>query len=113
MYADRVTGSMERALAEMTRRRTIQVAHNLAHGITPVSIRKSVEQVRFVTRVADARPAPRPDAAPVPVRDRKARIAIIEQQMREAAAELDFELAARLRDELFELKAAGDPVRHA
>ncbi|MEX0691995.1 MAG: excinuclease ABC subunit UvrB [Gemmatimonadales bacterium] len=113
MYADRVTGSMERALAEMTRRRTIQIAHNLAHGITPVSIRKSVEQVRFVTRVADARAAPRPDEAPVPVRDRKARIAIIEQQMREAAAELDFELAARLRDELFELKAAGDPVRHA
>src|SRR2546428_845585 len=55
LYADRVTGSMERALAEMDRRRAAQVAHNADHGITPVSIRKSADQDRFVTRVADAR----------------------------------------------------------
>jgi excinuclease ABC subunit B len=113
LYADRMTGSMERALAEMTRRRTTQEAHNLAHGVRPTSIRKSVDQVRFVTRVADAR-TERPPAAPAlsaTTLDREQQIAVLERQMREAAAELDFELAARLRDELFELKAAGDPVR--
>jgi hypothetical protein len=63
LYADRVTGSMERALSEMNRRRSLQEEHNREHGITPASIRKSVDQVRLVTRVADAR-APRPEAAP-------------------------------------------------
>jgi len=65
--------------------------------------------VRFVTRVADAR-AERP-AAEVPKDtplDRGQLIAVLEQQMREAAAELDFEVAARLRDQIFELRAAGD-----
>src|SRR5512134_2987807 len=55
LYADEMTGSMERALAEMTRRREIQVAHNQEHGITPRSIIKSLEEVRLTTRVADAR----------------------------------------------------------
>jgi excinuclease ABC subunit B len=117
LYADRMTGSMERALAEMTRRRTTQEAHNRAHGVRPVSIRKSVDEVRFVTRVADARterpPAARTPLVPPPPLDREQRIAVLERQMREAAAELDFELAARLRDEVFELKAAGDPNRPA
>ncbi|MBE0594459.1 MAG: excinuclease ABC subunit UvrB [Gemmatimonadales bacterium] len=115
LYADRMTGSMERALAEMNRRRSLQEAHNRAHGIVPVSIRKSVEQVRFVTRVADAREA-RPEAvqaeATAPL-DRDALIEVLEQQMREAAAELDYELAAQLRDQLFELRAEGDPRRRA
>jgi excinuclease ABC subunit B len=115
LYADRITGSMERALKEMDRRRAAQLAYNAAHGITPVSIRKSVDQVRLVTRVADARaartPAPRREA-PAHL-DRDELIAVLEQQMREAAAELDFELAAELRDQIFELKAQADPVRHA
>ncbi len=115
LYADRHTGSMERALAEMARRRDIQARHNREHGIRPTSIRKSVDQVRFVTRVADAR-AERPAAedrepAAAPPLDRDQLIAMLERQMREAAAELDFELAATLRDQLFELRAAGDPVR--
>ena len=117
LYADRMTGSMERALAEMTRRRTTQEAHNRAHGVRPVSIRKSVDEVRFVTRVADARterpPAARTPLVPPPPLDREQQIAVLERQMREAAAELDFELAARLRDQVFELKAAGDPSRPA
>jgi excinuclease ABC subunit B len=116
LYADRTTGSMERALAEMERRRAAQHAFNTAHGIRPVSIRKSVEQVRFVTRVADAR-AERPAAgeplAATAGLDRDQLIAVLEQQMREAAAELDFELAATLRDQVFELRAAGDPSRPA
>ncbi len=115
LYADRVTGSMRRALDEMDRRRALQEAHNRSHGITPVSIRKSVDQVRLVTRVADARAArAERDAAPAAQHlDREALIEVLERQMREAAAELDFELAAQLRDQLFELKAEGDPTRRA
>src|SRR5204863_279058 len=62
LYADRVTGSMQRALDEMSRRREVQVAYNERHGITPRSIVKSVDQVRFATRVADAKTA-KPAAA--------------------------------------------------
>ena len=113
LYADRMTGSMERALAEMDRRRSLQAAHNAEHHITPQSIRKSVDQVRFVTRVADARTVrPADDEQPVAPLDRATLLETLESQMREAAAELDFELAARLRDQLFELRAEGDPVRH-
>src|SRR5213596_176675 len=54
-YADRITGSMQRCLEEMTRRRHTQLEYNAQHGITPRSIVKSVDQVRFITRVADAR----------------------------------------------------------
>jgi excinuclease ABC subunit B len=117
LYADRITGSMERALAEMDRRREAQLAYNAKHGVTPTSIRKSVDQVRFVTRVADARieraPVQQQRLKPAEPVDRETMIAALEQQMREAAAELDFELAARLRDELFELKAGADPVRRS
>jgi len=113
LYADRMTGSMERALAEMSRRRTIQEEHNAEYGVVPRSISKSVDQVRLVTRVADARMAP-PVEAKLPKEeklDRDSLITVLERQMREAAADLDFELAAQLRDRIFELKAAGDPIR--
>jgi excinuclease ABC subunit B len=114
LYADRMTGSMERALAEMDRRRDIQRQYNIDHGITPVSIIKSLEQVHLSTRVADARTerVPAARAALVsgdlhdPARREKA-VAALEQQMREAAANLEFELAAMLRDQLIDLKAAG------
>ncbi len=113
LYADRVTGSMERAIKEMDRRRATQLAYNAAHGVTPVSIRKSTDQVRLVTRVADARaerPAPAREALPKHL-DRESLVQALEQQMREAAAELDFEVAAQLRDQLFELKAEADAAR--
>ena len=115
LYADRVTGSMERAITEMNRRRGLQEAHNEEHGITPASIHKSVDQVRLVTRVADAR-APRPEPAPAKGSESLSHaqmVEVLEQQMREAAAELDFELAAQLRDQLFQLRADADPERHA
>jgi excinuclease ABC subunit B len=90
--------------------------HNQEHGIIPKSIRKSVEEVRFVTRVADARAddagAKEEEKVETPL-DRESLIEVLEQQMREAAAELDFEVAARLRDQIFELRAAGDAVRRA
>jgi len=116
LYADRMTGSMERALAEMARRRETQERHNRAHGIRPASIHKSVDEVRFVTRVADARtehPVPATGRLGAEPLDREQLLVVLDRQMREAAAELDFELAAQLRDQIFELKAAGDPVRRS
>ncbi len=116
LYADHVTGSMERALKEMDRRRETQLAHNVEHGITPRSIVKSVGDIRFVTRVADAR-VPKQGAAgggairrPANDAERETIIRMLEQQMQAAAEELDFELAALLRDQLLELKAAGPPL---
>jgi excinuclease ABC subunit B len=116
LYADRITGSMQRALDEMDRRRSIQRAYNQEHGITPVSIVKSMEQVRLSTHVADARTErPEPKMAVqerVDLRDpsqRAAMVTALERQMREAAANLEFELAATLRDQLNELKALGAP----
>ncbi|HWC72586.1 MAG TPA: excinuclease ABC subunit UvrB [Gemmatimonadales bacterium] len=108
LYADHRTGSMERALREMDRRREAQVAYNAEHGITPRSIVKSVVDIRFVTRVADARlgrPEPGVVRRPTDARERDALIRLLEQQMQAAAEELDFELAAVLRDQLLELKA--------
>jgi len=116
LYADRITGSMQRALDEMNRRRSIQQAHNAEHGITPTSIIKTLEEVRLSTRVADARtekPAARseklvqPDLHD-PVR-RAAAITALERQMRDAAANLEYEVAALLRDQILELRALGTP----
>jgi len=116
LYADRATGSMQRALEEMTRRRKLQQEHNERHGITPRSIVKSVDQVRFATRVADAKTTKAAAPAlhrPADAQEREALVRLLEQQMQAAAEELDFELAAVLRDQILELKAQGDPVRHA
>src|SRR5213596_305860 len=114
LYADRVTGSMQRALDEMSRRRDVQLAYNEQHGITPRSIVKSVDQVRFATRVADAKTA-KPAAAgfhrPTDAKERDALIQLLESQMQAAAEDLDFELAAVLRDQILELRADGDAVR--
>jgi excinuclease ABC subunit B len=116
MYADRLTGSMQRALDEMTRRREIQQRYNAEHEITPRSIIKSMEEVRLSTHVADAR-TEKPEARlavqdRVDLRDPARRVALIqslERQMREAAANLEFELAAMLRDQLNDLKAMAAP----
>jgi len=107
MYADRLTGSMDRAIRETDRRREVQAEYNEKHGIVPRSIVKSVEQIRFTTSVADARVAESP-----PAYDRYSGIDPaelahqIENEMKMAAQALDFERAARLRDELFEVRVA-------
>jgi len=116
LYADRQTGSMQRALEEMTRRRRLQQQYNETHGVTPRSIVKSVGDFRFLTRVADARGVRKVAEGaghPAGAHEREALIALLESQMRAAAEALDFEQAALLRDQLLELKAMGDPVRHA
>jgi excinuclease ABC subunit B len=116
LYADRITGSMQRALDEMDRRRSLQQAYNEEHSITPVSIVKSMEEVRLSTHVADARTErPEPKRAlqdRIDLHDpskRAAAISTLERQMREAAANLEFELAAMLRDQLNDLKALEAP----
>src|SRR5882762_7880475 len=114
LYADRITGSMQRALDEMTRRRQTQLEYNAQHHITPRSIVKSVDQVRLATRFADAKTAKPAEAAvhrPADAKERDALIKLLESQMQAAAEELDFELAAVLRDQILELRADGDAVR--
>jgi excinuclease ABC subunit B len=114
-YADKITDSMRRCLEETARRREMQRSHNAQHGIVPQGVVKSVDEVRFITRVADAREEREARAARVAERSQpygrpemEERIKRAEHEMREAAEELDFETAARLRDEVFELKAALD-----
>jgi excinuclease ABC subunit B len=109
-YADRMTGSMQRCIDETGRRRETQLAHNREHGIVPKSVSKSVDQVRFITRVADARTEKAAKVAEpargYAVMDHGALVRMLEEQMKDAAANMDFELAATLRDQLFELKVA-------
>jgi excinuclease ABC subunit B len=110
MYADRVTASMRRCIDETNRRREIQMAYNVEHDITPETIRKSVEEIEFATRVADVRTAaPRIAEAAATYADEvnlEEYMKILEKEMAEAAESLDFERAALLRDQLFELRAA-------
>jgi excinuclease ABC subunit B len=109
LYADRVTRSMRQCLDETNRRRDIQLAHNLEHGITPETIRKSVEEIEFSTRVADARQAPakvaETAASYADEFNREELMKILEAEMAAAAEALDFERAALLRDQIFELRA--------
>ena len=110
LYADTVTGSMRVCLDETERRRRVQIAHNEKHGIVPKTIRKSVEEIERATRVADARERPVAKVAePVPGYagevDSEAFMKIIEEEMAKAAESLDFERAAMLRDQLFDLRA--------
>ena len=119
MYADQVTPSMQRAISETNRRRGLQLAYNTEHGINPQTIRKAVGDILSMLR---------PDgdhSAPVPGKDRRRQkerdkvqrelrtlpqqelarlVQTLEEEMHEAAAELKFEYAARLRDEINELR---------
>ncbi|MEM7416423.1 MAG: excinuclease ABC subunit UvrB [Gemmatimonadota bacterium] len=109
MYADRVTRSMQECLDETNRRREIQIAHNAEHGIVPVTIEKSIEEIEFATRVADARGAPAVVAegseSYADEVNKEELVKILEKEMEQAAEALDFERAALLRDQLFELRA--------
>ncbi|WP_444667993.1 excinuclease ABC subunit UvrB [Cereibacter changlensis] len=117
MYADRITGSMERAMRETDRRREKQIAYNLEHGITPMTVKKNVEDVLAGLWQGDT------DMARVTARVEKpmvganlgAHLDALRLQMRKAAENLEFEEAARLRDEVkrleaVELAVADDPL---
>jgi excinuclease ABC subunit B len=106
LYADTVTGSIERALAETDRRREKQLAYNAEHGITPESIKRNIHDVmgHLTAReglVVDTGDEERPHLVG---HNLKAYIADLEQRMRKAAADLEFEEAARLRDEIRRLE---------
>jgi excinuclease ABC subunit B len=112
LYADRVTGSMERAMAETNRRRDKQEEFNIENGITPESIRKGIADILnsvyerdHVLVAAGAGTGGEFEAAATIGHNFEAVIADLEARMRAAAADLDFEEAARLRDELKRLRA--------
>jgi excinuclease ABC subunit B len=107
MYADTTTGSMERALAEMGRRREKQEAHNEEHGITPRSVRKAISNVLSAIYEADDAEVEggESEAALDPEAIRE-RIRRLRAEMKRAAAELMFERAAELRDEILRLEEA-------
>ena len=116
MYADRITGSMERALAETNRRREKQMAYNQAHGITPETVKKNVEDVLAGLWQGDtdqSRITTKVDK-PLVGSNLAAHLDALRAQMRKAAENLEFEEAARLRDEIkrleaVELAVADDP----
>jgi excinuclease ABC subunit B len=119
MYADRITGSMARAIDETNRRRAAQREYNEEHGITPQTIVKSIEELMLSTRVADARgetaKVAEPKATYAAELDLEEWARVLESQMREAAARHEFERAAVLRDQLLDVRsrlgsaAAGRP----
>jgi excinuclease ABC subunit B len=131
LYADKITGSMERAMAETSRRREKQEAYNLANGITPTSIKRNIADIlssvyekdsltidprdpNAVKRLGQKGKGKEPEGAFIG-HNIKSYLADLERQMREAAANLEFEEAARLRDEVKrlqerELFLADDPL---
>jgi excinuclease ABC subunit B len=128
MYADKITPSMEKAIEETNRRRAIQVAYNEERGIDPQPLRKKIADItEMLAREAESTdelladwqkadhkksPTPKlsklhavaPDTAGLPTSDLAQLVQELTDQMKAAAAELQFELAARLRDEIGDLK---------
>jgi excinuclease ABC subunit B len=105
MYADTVTASMRIAISETERRRTIQQAYNEEHGITPTTILKDIDGVLQSVYERDYGQAPDGLDSPVAsVADLEAQVTVLEQRMRAAAADLDFEAAAALRDQVLATK---------
>ncbi len=117
MYADKITASMQKAIDVTQQRRLRQIAYNLEHGIDPQTIRKAVGDILSLLRPDDSAPLPGKDRRRQRERDKVQRelktlpqqelarlIQTLEEEMHEAAAELKFEYAARLRDEVNELR---------
>ncbi|MFJ7649951.1 excinuclease ABC subunit UvrB [Lysinibacillus sp. NPDC097279] len=110
MYADNMTDSMKKAIEETKRRRTIQMAYNEEHGITPKTIVKKIPDVIRATQVAEEEESYVTKATKgkkLTKAEREKLLATLELEMKEAAKALDFERAAELRDTIFELKAEG------
>lgn len=109
MYADRITNSMELAISETKRRRSIQEEYNERHGITPKTIQKDIRDVIRATHAAEDTEeySPLEKLGKMSKQEREKMIQNMEKEMKEAAKALDFEKAAELRDLIFELKAEG------
>lgn len=105
MYADVMTDSMRNAIEETNRRREIQKAYNKKHGITPTTIKKAVRDLIAVSKaVAETEVKLKKDPESMSKKELKNLISQLEKQMRQAAADLNFEQAAELRDKMIELK---------
>ena len=105
MYADVMTDSMKKAIQETERRRSIQEAYNKEHGITPMTIKKAVRDLITVSKaVAETEVKLKKDPESMSRKELMKLIAQVEKQMRAAAADLNFEQAAELRDKMLELK---------
>lgn len=104
LYADKVTGSMERAMAETSRRRHIQKAYNKEHGITPESIKSSIKDVLSSIYESDYYTVPTVSEDQSAYDAENSDLEALEKEMRKAAAALEFELAAKLRDRIKTLK---------
>ncbi|MCW3059460.1 MAG: Excinuclease subunit [Capsulimonas sp.] len=108
MYADRITGSMERAIGETDRRRAIQTAYNIEHGITPYTVDKAIREVIESRKVAEQKSyynvsrSKNPET--MPLDQLMTTLADMEKEMKQAARALEFERAAELRDEMNQLK---------
>lgn len=109
MYADKITNSMELAISETKRRRTLQEEHNQKHGITPQTIQKDIRDVIRATHAAEEHEEYKASSqiGKLNKKEREKLIANMEKEMKEAAKALNFERAAELRDLLLELKAEG------
>jgi excinuclease ABC subunit B len=121
MYADNMTDAMTQAIDETNRRRTIQQAYNVEHNIEPATIMKNVNDIILQTR--QGAPAPtkgrargrgkrRDDVIEMPLDELKRLIMVLEEEMKDAARDLRFEYAARLRDEVQDLKRELREVHH-
>ena len=105
MYADTITDSMDRAIRETARRRAIQEAYNQEHGITPTTIKKAVRDLISISKSAETvKEKLEKDPESMSRKELEKLIAKIIKQMNQAAAQLDFETAAMLRDQMKELK---------
>ena len=108
MYADNITGSMRRAIDETDRRRVKQVAYNVEHNITPTTVKKAIADVLAAKQVAEAKSyynvATNKSPETLPLDQLLLAVLDMEKEMKGAARNLDFELAAQLRDEIGRLK---------
>jgi len=112
LYADRITGSMQRAIDETNRRRQIQMEYNRLHGIEPETVRKEIRETVRAYKVAETRePYRLVDTDRVAFEDLPVVINKLEQEMREAAKALEFERAAILRDEILRLRRILEQAR--